>query len=130
MGKCECGCGGETTIAKLTDWRRGYIRGQHCKFIAGHQNRGRFGPLNWSWKNARYRHPSGYIQMCHRGVNTYEHILIAEKALGRPLPKGAEVHHVNGIKDDNRNQNLVICENHAYHFLLHARMKERAKANG
>ena len=130
MALCECGCGEITTIAKLTDWRRGYVRGQHCKFIKGHQNRGRFGPSNWRWTNARHRSRSGYIQMTHRGRTRYEHILIAEKAFGGPLPQGAEVHHVNEIKTDNRNQNLVICENNAYHKLLHARMKERAKANG
>lgn len=41
----------------------------------------------------------------------YVHILVAEKALGRTLPKGAEVHHVNEDRADNRNTNLVICEN-------------------
>lgn len=42
--------------------------------------------------------------------NVLEHILIAEKALGKHLPDKAEVHHVNEIKTDNRNENLVICQ--------------------
>ena len=49
-----------------------------------------------------------------------EHILIAEKALGKPLPKGAEVHHY-GKKIDNTK--LVICQDRAYHMLLHVRMR-------
>src|SRR6185436_1887812 len=51
------------------------------------------------------------------------HVLIAERALGKKLPKGSCVHHVNEIKSDNTNSNLVICENTAYHRLLHYRTK-------
>jgi hypothetical protein len=51
----------------------------------------------------------------------YEHILIAEKALGKPLPQGAEVHHGNG--DKTKNCDLVICQDRGYHFLLEQRTR-------
>lgn len=52
-----------------------------------------------------------------------EHRLIAARALGRPLPKKAHVHHVDGDKANNRPGNLVICEDYYYHKLLHQRQK-------
>lgn len=53
----------------------------------------------------------------------HRHILVAEKALGRYLPKGAEVHHVDENKRNYANSNLVICQDQAYHRLLHARLR-------
>ncbi len=53
------------------------------------------------------------------------HIVVAEKALGRQMPKGAEVHHVNEIRHDSTPSNLVICPDGAYHKLLHKRLNAK-----
>lgn len=62
--------------------------------------------------------PRGYVP---------DHILIAEKALGKFLPVGSVVHHLNGIKSENSGNNLVVCQDERYHQLLHLRMKRKEK---
>jgi hypothetical protein len=66
---------------------------------------------------------SGYIIHANNGNDDRQHVMIAEKALGRKLPKGAVVHHVNGIRHDNRPENLVVCPDSAYHNLIHKRQR-------
>jgi hypothetical protein len=50
-----------------------------------------------------------------------EHIVLAEKALGKKLPVGAQVHHVDYNRSNNGPFNLVVCPNQEYHYLLHVR---------
>lgn len=65
----------------------------------------------------------GYGRKSVRGKVISIHRTICEKALGKPLPRGAVVHHANGNPSDNRNCNLVICQDGPYHRHLHLRMK-------
>lgn len=67
----------------------------------------------------------GYVTIWRDGKAYQEHVYLAEKALGKKLPVGAQVHHMNENKADNFTPfNLIICPDQAYHILLHKRMKD------
>lgn len=67
---------------------------------------------------------SGYVMVKHNGVLTYEHRVLAEKALGKPLPPKAIIHHMSTRDDNHGFFKLVICPDQEYHLLLHKRMEE------
>lgn len=48
----------------------------------------------------------------------YEHIVIAEDMIGRPLCEGEEVHHLDGDRSNNHAENLIVLE-HSQHTKLH-----------
>lgn len=51
---------------------------------------------------------TGYVNVKTEGGWRIEHTMIMEKILGRKLLPGESVHHKNGIKHDNREDNLEL----------------------
>lgn len=100
-------------------------RGHHRKMCANHYRRWRvYGDVNHVFvRPPRYNADGGNYRITRRedGTQDWDHIIKAEKALGRTLPEGAEVHHVNFDRSDNSPGNLVICPSNRYHRLLHRR---------
>ena len=69
---------------------------------------------------------AGYAILSRPLSYEHEHRIVAAKALGRPLPRGVIIHHVNEIQQDNRGCNLVIFQNAGEHLRVHRRMRARA----
>lgn len=77
------------------------------------------------WKGGRYKHNKGYVYVLkpeHPYTNSdgyvFEHRLVMEKQIGRYLiPNIDDVHHINGVKDDNRLENLQLLT-HGKHTTL------------
>ena len=74
---------------------------------------------NPAWKGGRTKHTSGYIRIILMPDDPYysmagkagyclEHRHIMAQHQGRTLDKNEPVHHINGIKDDNRIENLKL----------------------
>lgn len=83
------------------------------------------GPNNPAWKGGRYIEPDkGYVMILMRNhprarKNGYvlEHILVAEKMLGRPLTETEEVHHRDLNRANNAPDNLKIYATHLEHWM-------------
>lgn len=67
------------------------------------------------------KHPDavcGYIR---------KHRFIMEKHIGRRLKKNDIVHHINGDKDDNRIENLLLLPTIGAHTSLHEALRKKHK---
>lgn len=130
-GYCHCGCGEKTNVARDTNRKRGWVKGEPRRYVHLHYSLSHTGEHASRWKGGKtIAGKNGYAvvkQPDHPRASSIGyilgHILVAEKAMRKLLPLTAVVHHVNEIKSDNRNSNLVICQDNAYHRLLHQRTR-------
>jgi hypothetical protein len=84
------------------------------------------GEDNPAWSGGRHKLNTGYVVRLAPGhpfvdARGYvlEHRLVMEQIVGRYLTKDEVVHHVNGVKDDNRPENLQLFPDQATHIRHH-----------
>ena len=77
-----------------------------------------------SFKGYKSINSEGYVQVyVEKGVYKLEHRLIVSEFLNRELKDTEIIHHINGIKDDNRLDNLYLFEKSGAHVSYHENFK-------
>lgn len=97
-GQCECG-------RSLSSKRS--VKCASCS---------RRGEGSSNWRGGKFLNSQGYVYLSnkrdHPNANAagkiLEHIFVMSSYLGRPLTLNENVHHKNGIRDDNRIENLEL----------------------
>ena len=87
-----------------------------CSRTCGFKMRGktpstfRPGSKHPNWKGGRSVNRDGYVLIRVKGKQILEHRLVMEKHLGRHLRSCENVHHINGVRGDNRIENLELWQ--------------------
>lgn len=101
--KANCPICGKEVERRLSDVRENIYCSRDCA-NAAHRGVGRPKPKPGDTRPVR----DGYVQEYRVGGWEQQHRIVMEGILGRALLPGENVHHINGVRKDNRPENLEL----------------------
>jgi hypothetical protein len=118
---------GTTNCKKCACIKSGFKR--RGKPLKGGPRPSVWGSKHSSWKGGRFVASDGYVHIHQGSPRKYrkEHFLVIEEFLGRKLDPKEVVHHIDGNRQNNKLDNLVLCENESDHQKLHNSLYELSK---
>src|SRR3990167_7359467 len=118
-------CGSDFTVYP-SQIKRG--EGTYCSRPCGNPARGRSGPANGNWRGGRFVRSDGYVAVWVSGRGyILEHPLVVERRIGRILRPGETVHHRDGNRSNNRDDNLELTTPSAHTSDYHPPQKDPTK---
>lgn len=78
----------------------------------------RTGSDHWQWNGGKELTKKGYVRIWINGKRVFEHRYNYELHTGTKIKPNEHIHHINGIKTDNRIKNLRLM-NTIEHMKLH-----------
>ena len=81
---------------------------KYCSRVCMWKNNGGHNKKEECWWINQKGYIDGKVWIGEKQIRVKKHRWIMEQHLGRPLQKHEDIHHVNGIKTDNRIENLQI----------------------
>ena len=110
---------------ELEVWCKGKkLSAEHRKKLSEAKKGVYIGFLHPNWEGGRRADERGYIRIWIAPKKwRYEHNLIMENKLGRPLQAGEVVHHIDGDRGNNSIDNLALFPSSSAH-LKHHRLTE------
>jgi len=104
--ECQCDCGNLHILHLINLSGKGT---KSCGCLKTELHKLKIGPMSTRWKGGRSLDSHGYV-VIRTDINTQrlEHHVVMEQIIGRKLCPSETVHHLNGIRSDNRSKNLEL----------------------
>lgn len=135
LKECACGCGGILSERDSNSRFRSFIQGHHSKLEKYKHRISPKGEDHYNWKGGRSL-SRGYVMIRTedhpkaKQSNRYriaEHVLTMERKLDRYLRDDEVVHHINGIRHDNRIDNLQLTTYSKHANIHHPKGEKRTE---